>query len=116
MSREIIIYHKQQVLFVPLVDKYKTITGYAKADLDDYHKLKDIPFHKHIDKHGKEYAEGTTNGLDIKMHTLIYGKAPRGYLIDHKNSDGLDNRKCNLRYATGSQNSQNRIKEKGKYS
>lgn len=41
------------------------------------------------------------------LHRFIM--QPEGYMeIDHLNGDTLDNRKCNLRYATRSQNAQNR--------
>jgi hypothetical protein len=39
---------------------------------------------------------------------------PKGLLVDHKNHDGLDNRKANLRAATRRQNAQNRRKTKRK--
>jgi len=43
-------------------------------------------------------------------------KPPSGLLIDHGNTDGLDNRRANLRPATRSQNCYNRRKTKSKTS
>lgn len=42
----------------------------------------------------------------IKMHQIILGKR-KGYVIDHINGNGLDNRKENLRFVTRSQNKMN---------
>jgi hypothetical protein len=44
--------------------------------------------------------------INIKMHRYIMGFPSSG--IDHKNGDGLDNRRSNLRIATNSQNLANR--------
>jgi hypothetical protein len=42
------------------------------------------------------------------MHRFIAGCTPGdGMVVDHKNGDGLDNRKCNLRVCTQAQNCQN---------
>jgi len=41
------------------------------------------------------------------MHRAIV-KPPRGYVVDHVNGDGLDNRRENLRVCTLSENAQNR--------
>ena len=41
------------------------------------------------------------------MHRVIL-KTPKGMDTDHRNGDGLDNRRCNLRICTKSQNSINR--------
>lgn len=50
--------------------------------------------------------QGTPTGRrSIKMHQMLF---PGAVEIDHKNRDGLDNRRCNLRPATGSQNMANR--------
>ncbi len=46
-----------------------------------------------------------------KMHRVI-NKTPKGMDTDHINNDKLDNRKCNLRTATKSQNDCNRRRQR----
>ncbi len=46
----------------------------------------------------------TTGNHAIRMHNEIMGR--KG--VDHRNGDGLDNQKSNLRFATRSQNNSNR--------
>ena len=48
----------------------------------------------------------------IRLHQFILGRQPRGIDIDHANGNGLDNRKCNLRLVTRSQNNLNRHKKR----
>jgi hypothetical protein len=43
----------------------------------------------------------------ILLHRFLLDD-PNGFLIDHKNNDTLDNRRNNLRFATNSENQQNR--------
>jgi hypothetical protein len=45
----------------------------------------------------------------VRMHRYVIG-ALSGQIVDHVNSDRLDNRKSNLRIVTASQNNQNRAK------
>lgn len=52
------------------------------------------------------YARSTVNGRKVFMHNLLMGESP-GLQVDHANGNGLDNRRCNLRWATGSQNQRN---------
>ena len=60
-----------------------------------------------------EYSKGKCR--IIYMHREILN-VKKGDLTDHINRNGLDNRKCNLRLCTNSQNSQNRRPYKGKSS
>jgi hypothetical protein len=47
----------------------------------------------------------------IYLHRVLLN-APFGLQVDHVNRDGLDNRRCNLRFATNSQNNRNRAVSK----
>ena len=51
----------------------------------------------------------------ISMHRNIMD-APKGSIVDHRNNEGLDNRRGNLRFATSSENVQNRRKTLNKTS
>ena len=48
---------------------------------------------------------------NILMHRFILGDST--HEIDHKNNDGLDNRKCNIRYCTRTENLRNRLPFRG---
>ena len=50
--------------------------------------------------------------VTIRMHRVI-NKTPDGLDTDHKNGDGLDNQKANLRDATQSENNMNKVKWPG---
>ena len=52
------------------------------------------------------YAMGWSNGKRIKMHNFILN-TPKGYLVDHKDGDGLNNCKNNLRVTTLQKNAMN---------
>ncbi len=62
---------------------------------------------------GRFYAQATKAGRKVLMHRLILD-APPGLDVDHANQDTLDNRRCNIRLATRSQNEQNRKKTHGR--
>lgn len=55
-------------------------------------------------------AVGET-GRVIALHRYLLG-FPAGRMIDHINENGLDNRRCNLRFATHSQNAANISKQR----
>lgn len=52
------------------------------------------------------YARTTVNGRFVRMHSLLMDTKD-GYMADHRNRNGLDNRRHNLRNCTRSENLQN---------
>ena len=52
------------------------------------------------------YVKGKVGARIMFMHRLILGSSA-GNQVDHRNHDTLDNRRCNLRSVTQSQNQQN---------
>lgn len=53
------------------------------------------------------YAERGESGHHIRMHADIMNN-PKGMEVDHRNRNGLDNRRENLRVCTNQQNKMNR--------
>ena len=53
----------------------------------------------------RQKAKADGGGVEL-MHRMLAG-TPDGLFTDHINGDGLDNRKCNLRFATVTQNNRN---------
>ncbi len=88
---------------------------YALVDPGDFYWLNDFDW---VSKRGtksfyavrfdNECADGPTI---IAMHREIL-KPPKGLLVDHRNLDGLDNQRSNLRLATRSENNINVPKRK----
>lgn len=64
--------------------------------------------------HQTFYARASNGGKFVYMHRLFVGEEAGP--IDHKNGNGLDNRRENLRQCTPSQNSMNRAKNTTKRS
>jgi hypothetical protein len=64
-----------------------------------------------VEQDGRVYAHAWHNRLHLYMHRLIIGAGTRD-LVDHRNGDGLDNRRINLRLATPKQNSANRVADR----
>lgn len=90
----------------------------ALVDAEDYDFLMRWRWHAWVSPAGHVYAHYTDkcrlpNGereqQTLRMHRIILA-APKGLFVDHRNGDGLDNRKANLRLCTNAQNQANRKK------
>ena len=79
--------------------------GFAIVDDEDFEALDLFSWFLH----NNNYACAWVDRKIQRMHRIILN-APPNLQVDHKNGDGLDNRKINLRLATASQNQGNRRK------
>ena len=84
-------------------------------DLEDLDRVINFPYtwfaklNKSIGEYyvyASEYRPETKRCKPIFLHQFIMNA--NGKIVDHKNNDGLDNRKSNLRMATDKNNSTNR--------
>lgn len=86
------------------------------VDDEDFDRLSQFRWHAHRGGNGGIYAErsGPRGALSrsIRMHREI-AITPSGLETDHKNGNTLDNRRENLRLATGIQNQRNSKKHSG---
>ena len=80
--------------------------GVAMVDDVDFDYISKWKWYKFKPTRGKTfYAKRTTD--DKLMHRLILNITDSNIFIDHKNHDGLNNIRENLRVATSSQNNAN---------
>lgn len=85
-----------------------TQNRFALVDDSDFEWLNQFKWSVNSNKYVWRYTgriNRKTKG--ITMHKLIM-KTPKGLQIDHINGDRFDNRRCNLRICTCSQNCMNR--------
>jgi hypothetical protein len=88
---------------------------FAIVDADDCERLAQYKWYA-SGKNGNFYAARIHNKKTIYMHNEII-EVPKSFLCDHINHDTLDNRRCNLRVCTRSQNAFNQLPcRKGKSS
>lgn len=73
------------------------------CDADDWEKSKQHCWHENSRDH---YAFTTIDGKKVKFNNYIIEKKD-GYVCDHINHNRIDNRRCNLRYATSKVNAIN---------
>src|ERR1700733_2766731 len=78
------------------INKFKWRILQAGRKIPKFYAVREIK-----DKSGKEVSE--------LMHRVVIG-ASCGRGVDHRNNDGLDNRKSNLRKCSQSQNGANQVK------
>jgi hypothetical protein len=95
-------------IVIPVGRKYA-----AKVDATDAELIAGRSWH-FVTFGGLLYAQsGKSAAFPVSemMHRLLMQPGP-GMVVDHKNGDGLDNRRHNLRVCTRTQNQQNRRKIK----
>jgi hypothetical protein len=88
------------IALVPLLNRRRSVVGYALVDQEDLGIVDGKPWH--LDSQG--YAARGKPAL--RMHRLILAPGP-GYEVDHLNRNKLDNRRANLRLLTHAENTQN---------
>ena len=82
-------------------------------DLEDLERIKDYKWYAYKKRNNGDHyivAEKTTNGLRVRhnLHRFLMNCVKGdGKIVDHINKNTLDNRKCNLRFATHSENQRN---------
>lgn len=90
---------------------------HAIIDVEDYDKVSETKWtacnagNCHNTQYAKRRNPAKYGGGNGMMHRLVM---QYDGLIDHINRNGLDNRKCNLRPCTNSENQMNRQKKKNK--
>ena len=84
---------------------------WATIDCKDYTKINDYRWCAQKNKYGY-YAVSGGSADRILMHRVILN-APLDADVDHRNNNGLDNTRDNIRICTTSQNLQNKTKRAG---
>jgi len=85
--------------------KIKLTQGqFALVDDEDFDKLNKSKWS--INRHGKNYYR-PKNSRNMLMSRIIMNP-PKGMVVDHINHDTLDNRKCNLRICSQTENMMNK--------
>jgi hypothetical protein len=100
------------IAYIELTQGYVT-----QVDLDDLPLLRSHCWYAHVSRRRdgtvfKVYARASTTGEDGKFRVLPLHRAimdtQTGLEVDHRDGDGLNNRRDNLRICTGFDNSKNR--------
>src|ERR1017187_10410349 len=94
---------------------------FALIDEQDFEDLRQFKWFSDVRK-GQTYVhrnagKGRKDRRIERLHRRIM-QATKGQIVDHINGDGLDNRRCNLRLVTVSQNGHNtgpRVRNKSGY-
>jgi hypothetical protein len=83
-------------------------------DIEDYDLIKEYTWNISNDGWNNYVKTEIWKGgrKKIYMHRLIMGITNPIVIIDHKNGNGIDNRKCNLRICNCSNNSANKTMQK----
>lgn len=91
---------------VPLTRGFSAI-----VDAEDAELVGKSNWYAHVTPQGV-YAAGEVDGKLVLMHRWLLGLTRHCPMVDHRDGDGLNNRRSNMRLATREQNQQNRRKKR----
>lgn len=83
--------------------------GLCVIDMEDLPKVIDIRWHS-VNNRGIYYAVTSRRRGGTFLHNVVL-PPPEDKKVDHKDGNGLNNRRSNLRHATSAQNQQNKRKQ-----
>lgn len=92
-------------LWIPLRNRHAEVTACALIDRADA-ELAAFAWHRNKEGYAARCVWQNGQVATLYLHRVVLG-APPGVEVDHINRDRLDNRRCNLRLATRSQNARN---------
>jgi hypothetical protein len=81
---------------------------FAIVDDEDYEPLNKYAWSLHVGRYA--IMRGNWGNTSVLMHHNVVGKPGRGFVVDHINGNGLDNRRCNLRIVSHGENLRNQKK------
>lgn len=84
---------------------------FTLVSVRDYAIVSRYKWYASKDHKGNFYVRETAS--DCYLHRFILGPQPQEK-VDHRNHDGLDNRRCNIRVCTQAQNLRNKRGDPGK--
>jgi hypothetical protein len=90
-------------------EKFDRKDRYAIIDAEDYQKISKYNWQLFGDEDKWLYAVRFEGIKIVRMHRVIMD-APKGKIVDHRDGEGLNNTKQNLRIGTKSENNMNRKK------
>lgn len=103
---------EENIIKIPLTNKRGETIDYAISDLDKKDLVLQYSYHRYKNTYKDKDSYYAKSNMKIRLHEIVMGeKAADGWVIDHKNNNGLDNRRNNLQYATYCLNAQNRVKK-----
>lgn len=96
------------IMHIELKDRSGNVTALATVSAEDY---KEVAKHKWylFSTNNNDYALRSSDGL--RLHHFLLGVPSDGEVVDHRDHNGLNNSRPNLRKATYRQNAQNRVKK-----
>jgi hypothetical protein len=98
---------------IPLRNQQGAIIDFALVSEEDYERVMKHKWSK-MTYPTNAYAIACIDGVHVRMHHFIIGRPADGHQVDHyPDKNGLNNRRDNLRFATYSQNQQNKARVEG---